>query len=96
MCATIVAKSFNTEKKMAIKVFFIAKIKDLNDEYKQHSQTLRSMAEQLPGFIDITSEEIDDVEITISTWRSQEDVDNWAKDPVHLEVKLLNYPLLHV
>lgn len=70
-----------------IKVFFIAKIKDLNDEYKQRSQELRSMAEGLPGFIDITSEEIDDVEITISTWRSQEDVDNWAKDPVHLEAK---------
>lgn len=70
-----------------IKVFFIAKIKDLNDKYKQHSQELRSMAEQLPGFIDITSEEIDDVEITISTWRSQKDVDNWAKDPVHLEAK---------
>ena len=68
-----------------IKVFFIAKIKNFNDEYKKVSQELREMAETLPGFISITSEEIDDVEITISSWRSKEDVANWAKDPVHIE-----------
>ena len=70
-----------------IKVFFIAKIKDFNDEYKKVSQELREMAETLPGFISITSEEIDDVAITISSWRSKEDVANWAKDPVHIEAK---------
>lgn len=70
-----------------IKVFFIAKIKNFNDEYKKVSQELREMAETLPGFISITSEEIDDVEITISSWRSKEDVANWAKDPVHIEAK---------
>tara|TARA_B100001057_G_scaffold437891_1_gene470002 strand:+ start:647 stop:922 length:276 start_codon:yes stop_codon:yes gene_type:complete len=70
-----------------IKVFFIAKIKDFNDEYEKVSQELREMAETLPGFISITSEEIDDVEITISSWRSKEDVANWAKDPVHIEAK---------
>ena len=70
-----------------IKVFFIAKIKNFNDEYKKVSQELREMAETLPGFISITSEEIDDVEITVSSWRSKEDVANWAKDPVHIEAK---------
>ena len=70
-----------------IKVFFIAKIKNFNDEYKKVSQELREMAETLPGFISITSEEIDDGEITISSWRSKEDVANWAKDPVHIEAK---------
>ena len=70
-----------------IKVFFIAKIKNFNDEYKKVSQELREMAETLPGFISITSEEIDDVEITISSWRSKEDVAKWAKDPVHIEAK---------
>ena len=54
---------------------------------KKVSQELREMAETLPGFISITSEEIDDVEITISSWRSKEDVANWAKDPVHIEAK---------
>lgn len=70
-----------------IKVFFIAKIKDLNDEYKKNSEQLRTMAETLPGFVDIKSEEIDDVEITVSSWRTKEDVDNWARHPVHMEAK---------
>ena len=42
-----------------IKVFFIAKIKNFNDEYIIVSQELREIAETLPGFISITSEEID-------------------------------------
>ena len=65
---------------MAIKVFSIAKIKDLNDEYKAMS-TSPELGEKHPGFISIESEEIGDVEITISTWRSKEDVADWAKDP---------------
>ena len=69
------------------KVFFIAKIKDLNDEYKAMSKRIRELGEQHPGFISITSEEIDDVEITISTWRSKEDVMDWAADPEHVEAK---------
>ena len=70
-----------------IKVFFIAKIKDSNDEYKKNSEQLRNMAETLPGFVDLKSEEIDDVEITVSSWRTKEDVDNWARHPVHMEAK---------
>ena len=87
MCATTVAKYFNTEKKMVIKVFFIAKIKDLNDEYKAMSTHIREIGEKHPGFISIESEEIGDVEITISTWRSKEDVADWAKDPEHVLAK---------
>ena len=45
------------------------------------------MAETLPGFVDLKSEEIDDVEITVSSWRTKEDVDNWARHPVHMEAK---------
>tara|TARA_B100001996_G_scaffold130481_2_gene99177 strand:- start:599 stop:877 length:279 start_codon:yes stop_codon:yes gene_type:complete len=70
-----------------IKVFFIAKIKDLNEEYKNRSTRLREMAEGMPGFISIESEEIDDVEITVSTWRSKQDVEAWAKDVTHVEAK---------
>ena len=72
---------------MAIKVFFIAKIKDLNDEYKAYSKQVRELAEAHPGFISIESEEIGDTEITVSTWRSKEDVAEWACDPVHMEAK---------
>ncbi len=70
-----------------IKVFFIAKIKDLNEEYNERSSKLREMAEAMPGFVSIESEEIDDVEITVSTWRSKEDVEAWAKDTKHIEAK---------
>lgn len=76
---------------MAIKVFFIAKIKDLNSEYMQFSKRIRELGESHPGFISITSEEIGDTEITISTWRSKEDVANWAADPEHVEVKKRAY-----
>ena len=70
-----------------IKVFFIAKIKDLNEEYQDYSTRVRALAETNPGFVDITSEEIGDVEITISTWKSREAVHEWAHDPLHMEVK---------
>ena len=72
---------------MAIKVFFIAKMKDLNEEYKLISAEVRELAEQHPGFISIESEEKDDIEITVSTWRSKEDVIDWANDPVHVAAK---------
>ena len=62
-----------------IKVFFIAKIKDLNSDYKTMSDKLRTLAESMPGFVDISSEEKDDVEITISTWKTKADVMEWAK-----------------
>lgn len=72
---------------MAVKVFFIAKAKNLNDEYREYSKQLRELGTNHPGFISIESEEFGDVEITISTWRSKADVADWARDPVHLEAK---------
>jgi hypothetical protein len=52
-----------------IKVFFIAKQKSpMPSEYLQMSKKMRELAEAHPGFIDITSEEIGDVEITVSSW----------------------------
>ena len=70
-----------------IKVFFIAKIKEFNDEYKDYVTRVRDLGEQHPGFISLESKEIDDVEITISTWRSKEDVADWAQDPTHMSAK---------
>lgn len=71
-----------------IKVFFIAKMKSpMPSEYLQMSKKMRELAESHPGFIDITSEEIGDVEITVSSWRSKEDVMDWAHNPEHMEAK---------
>jgi heme-degrading monooxygenase HmoA len=72
---------------MAVKVFFIAKTKDLNSEYHDMSKKIRELAETQEGFIDITSENIDDVEVTISTWKNKASVDKWAKNPDHIEAK---------
>ena len=66
---------------MAVKVFFIAKIKDFNDEYKDYVSRVRDLGESHPGFISLENEEIGDLEITVTTWRSKEDVADWAKDP---------------
>lgn len=70
-----------------IKVFFIAKIKNLNDEYKRMNKELHELASSLPGFISIKSEEIDDIEITVSSWRDKESVSNWANNPIHIRAK---------
>lgn len=72
---------------MAVKVFFIARARELNDEYRAYSKQLRELGTNHPGFISITSEEIGDIEITVSTWRSKEDVAEWARDPLHQEAK---------
>ena len=75
------------EKRIMIKVFFIAKIKNFNEEYYDYSKRVRAKAETMPGFIEMTSEEKDDVEITISSWKTIEDVNAWRKDPLHKEAK---------
>ena len=70
-----------------IKGFFIAKIKNFNKEYYNYSEKVLAKAKSMPGFIDIITEEKDDVEITISSWKTWEDIDAWKKDPLHIEVK---------
>ena len=72
---------------MAVKVFFIAKVKDLNDEYQNYNKRILALAKTNTGFISIESEEIGDIEITISTWKTQKHVYEWAYHPLHQEAK---------
>ena len=69
------------------RVTFIGKIKNLNSEYEDYNDTLYATAKTLDGFIGIDSEVVDGIEITISKWKSKEDVMMWAKDPKHVEAK---------
>ena len=69
------------------KVFFIAKIKDLNEEYKLKNEQLMDVAKQLPGFISISSEEIADIEITVCCWKDKKSIEEWATNSVHVEIK---------
>jgi heme-degrading monooxygenase HmoA len=78
-----------------IKVFFIAKIKNFNEDYENYNKNLFESAKKMPGFIDIESQQIDDVEITISMWKSKDDVIKWSKDPEHVEAKRKVYDWYH-
>tara|TARA_Y100001968_G_scaffold275838_1_gene269796 strand:+ start:16991 stop:17269 length:279 start_codon:yes stop_codon:yes gene_type:complete len=69
------------------KVLFIGKVKDLNDEYEQYNRDLYASAETLDGFVSMESEVIEGVEITVSTWKTKEDVMQWARDPEHIKAK---------
>ena len=77
------------------KVLFVAKIKDLNSEYKEYSDSLYESAKKLPGFLGLETEEIGDIEITTSKWKTKEDVMSWAKDPEHIEAKRRVYEWYH-
>jgi heme-degrading monooxygenase HmoA len=72
---------------MAVQVFFIAKIKNFNDEYREYSSQLRTMANSHPGFVSIESDVIDDIEITVSTWVDADAVKDWAHNKLHREAK---------
>ena len=63
------------------RVVFIGKIKNLTPEYEKYNDDLYASAKTLDGFIGIDSEVIDSVEITISKWKSKDDVMSWATDP---------------
>ena len=39
------------------------------------------------GFIGITNEIVDEIEITVSKWKTKKDIDIWAKDPEHMKAK---------
>ena len=77
----------NSPSKKTMKVIFVGKIKDLNAEYEEYNDTLYASAKTMDGFLGIDSEVVDGIEITVSEWKSKEDVMIWARDPKHIEAK---------
>ena len=69
------------------RVVFIGKIKNLTPEYEKYNDDLYASAKTLDGFIGIDSEVVDNIEITISKWKTKSDVMSWAMDPLHVEAK---------
>lgn len=69
------------------RVIFIGSVKDLSSEYEKYNDDLYSSAKKLEGFIGLESETVEGIEITISKWKTKEDVMHWAKDPLHVEAK---------
>ena len=54
---------------MAVKVFFIAKIKDFNNEYKDYVKRVRDLGEAHDGFISLENEEIGDLETKMKNYK---------------------------
>ena len=56
------------------KVFFVARVKDYNDEYEKMSSKVYAHAKTLPGFISLEEEWKEDehgtTEITVTSWPS--------------------------
>ena len=73
------------------KVFFVARVKDYNDEYEKMSSRVYAHAKTLPGFISLEEEWKEDehgtTEITVTSWKTKEDVENWRTDSIHVEAK---------
>ena len=70
-----------------ISVLFVGKVREFPDDYNVYNNTLLDSAQKIPGFIGMESEMVDDIEITISQWQSEDDVREWARDPTHMKAK---------
>jgi heme-degrading monooxygenase HmoA len=75
------------EKKYA--VIFKAEIKELDGEYSETLAVLRAMAVDHYGCLDIASTTEGDNEITISYWKSLEDIKRWRADVKHKRAQQL-------
>ncbi|MCU7813164.1 MAG: antibiotic biosynthesis monooxygenase [Candidatus Thiodiazotropha sp. (ex Notomyrtea botanica)] len=65
-------------------VIFKAKIKQLDEAYRQTTAQLRELAEKQYGCREFVSITQDDHEISISYWDSLAQIQAWKQDAVHL------------
>ncbi|MGK0296915.1 MAG: heme-degrading monooxygenase HmoA [Gammaproteobacteria bacterium] len=64
-------------------VIFKAEINEVDQQYFDMVETLRHLAKDQYGCIDITSATEGTNEITISYWNSLDDIKKWKTDDVH-------------
>lgn len=72
-----------------IKVIVIGKLKNVNSEYFDYCKRIeeKRIATSPIGLIDYSTEIKDDVEITISSWKTWDNMLDWAHDPLQKEAK---------
>jgi hypothetical protein len=72
-----------------IKVIVIGKLKNANEEWKDFSTRVdkKRAAIKPEGLIDYWSEIKNDVEITVSTWKTWDNALVWSDDPIQEEFK---------
>lgn len=68
-------------------VVFKAKVKTIDNEYVSLVSNLRELAFTKYNCVDFISTGDDALEITISYWKSMNDILNWKKDIYHLEAQ---------
>ena len=64
-------------------VIFKATMAELDDEYMQMAQRLKTLAFEKYGCLDFVSVNEGPVEIAISYWETQEQILDWKNDPEH-------------
>lgn len=64
-------------------VIFSAEIGELDEDYAQTAVTLRERAMQQYGCVAFESVTENGRELTVSHWRSLEDIARWKQDPAH-------------
>lgn len=68
-----------------MKVTFSAKVK--NEIPSELVEKIRSEAKKVDGFISMETENVNDVEVTTSYWKSTLSVREWSQNEHHVKVK---------
>lgn len=64
-------------------VIFKARIKHFDDDYTRTATRMRELAKRKYGCVDFVSSAEDGLEIAISYWNSEADIQAWNLDPEH-------------
>ncbi len=70
-------------------VIFKAKVKQLNEQYNDFANQLRTLAFNEFGCLDFQSIAENDQEITLSYWPSMEHIKAWKAHPLHQQAQKL-------
>ena len=70
-------------------VIFRAEIAELDDTYREMSARLRKLAFENYDCVDFVSVTENGLDLTISYWKSLEDINRWRQDAEHIKAKEL-------
>ena len=68
-------------------VIFRAEINELDEGYLEIAKRLRNLAVSKYGCIDFISLTEGNKEISISYWKTKEEIEKWKKDPEHIQAQ---------
>lgn len=68
-------------------VIFTSIRKNIDKEYKDFSQKLTDLVKEEDGFLGVESLANNDFSITISYWKSLEDIEKWKQNTLHKSAK---------